>query len=206
MRIYHGIFTVAYKSLLKKHIFVQICIHPGWLAVWTLLCMIRKCTILLSWGKSWHKDKPIFCWHLIPLLPALDLLCQCWRFDKKWGTQEQNIWWWIWNLCTEVFILTCSHQQPWVVFLCGADSYYFQIFPKKMALADATKDLAFIAKNKSQIFQLFCNCCRSFTEILFQSSPSESLTSLILVATCGSVFFKLVYFSALVSVANLCTF
>ena len=45
-----------------------------------------------------------FCWHLIPLLPALDLLCQCWRFDKKWGTQEQNIWWWLWNLCTEVFI------------------------------------------------------------------------------------------------------
>ena len=31
------------------------------------------------WGKSWHKDKPIFCWHLIPLLPALDVFCQCWR-------------------------------------------------------------------------------------------------------------------------------
>ena len=34
---------------------------------------------LFSWGKSWHKDKPIFCWHLIPLLPALDVFCQCWR-------------------------------------------------------------------------------------------------------------------------------
>ena len=75
-----------------------------------------------------------------------------------------------------LLVLTCSHQQPWVVFLCGADSYYFQIFPKKMALADATKDLAFIAKNKSQIFQLFCNCCQSFTEILSESSPIASLT------------------------------
>ena len=87
MRIYHGIFTVAYKRLLKKHIFIDISIHPGWHAVWNLLFMIRKCNKVF-WGKSWHKDKPIFCWHLIPLLPALDLLCQCWRFDKKWRTQN----------------------------------------------------------------------------------------------------------------------
>ena len=103
MIVHIGIFSVVYKIPHEKHIFCWP-LYTSWMTCSLNFAVYdQKTRNKVFWGKSWHKDKPIFCWHLIPLLPALDLLCQYWRFDKKWGAQEQNTLWWLRNQCRCLF-------------------------------------------------------------------------------------------------------